>query len=437
MTFATFISYTGADEAAATRCFDALTKVGISAYFAPADVRTGPFLPQLDAALRDTRSLTLIVSPRVSHQSFVWTEVRQALKQGTPIIPIVISRERPQMWLAQVIRRLNQVRALDGLADSHLAELVAKVRDVSRAGRVIAVLNMKGGVGKTMLSAHAFPAKHLRDRTSTLLVDLDPQHNLTQFFVSRSRREEFYGDGKGVTKMFSTAPPVAERTLAIDGAIANLLDLTAPAAGQRIDLTVGTDEIITYCLDLVDQHERTQAKTNFIANINEARGRYASIIVDLNPSASFLTLCALDVADHIVVPVRPEKYAMTGLNLLKRLLERLGKAPRPALFSTVLNGVGDRTVRARDERIDEHVRTEILRSDTFASTLIPTHIPHSAVLRATDLRGASATPLSVIAERAPRVARSFRDSLYTVAASIYRRAGVYDATEDPGSDFDT
>lgn len=71
---------------------------------------------------------------------------------------------------------------------------------------VIAVLNMKGGVGKTTVSAHLM--RHLFERlhSSTLLIDLDPQHNLSQTVLSSARYEALKDAGKTVARVMEPAP---------------------------------------------------------------------------------------------------------------------------------------------------------------------------------------------------------------------------------------
>lgn len=71
---------------------------------------------------------------------------------------------------------------------------------------VIAVLNMKGGVGKTTISAHLM--RHLFERLqkSTLLIDLDPQHNLSQTVLSATGYEALRNKGKTVARVMEPAP---------------------------------------------------------------------------------------------------------------------------------------------------------------------------------------------------------------------------------------
>src|SRR5690606_23402251 len=75
-----------------------------------------------------------------------------------------------------------------GARAAALEEISDRARTASGRGRVIAMLNIKGGVGKTVLAANLFAAAHLADKRAISFIDLDPQHNLTQYFLSPGER---------------------------------------------------------------------------------------------------------------------------------------------------------------------------------------------------------------------------------------------------------
>lgn len=77
-----------------------------------------------------------------------------------------------------------------------------------QAAPVIATLNMKGGVGKTTVSAHVFRVFYEKFKASTLLVDMDPQFNLTQTLFTRSQYERLKTQGKTVMATMEPLPTV-------------------------------------------------------------------------------------------------------------------------------------------------------------------------------------------------------------------------------------
>lgn len=73
---------------------------------------------------------------------------------------------------------------------------------------VVAVLNMKGGVGKTTISAHVFRVLYQRCSASTLLIDLDPQFNLTQTLFKRKRYDVLRANGQTIISVMEPPPAV-------------------------------------------------------------------------------------------------------------------------------------------------------------------------------------------------------------------------------------
>src|SRR5947208_3624701 len=76
----------------------------------------------------------------------------------------------------------------------------------ARRGPVVAVLNMKGGVGKTTISGNLFRVLFEQFRAGTLLLDLDPQFNLTQALFTRSSYERLKSTGETILRAFEPAP---------------------------------------------------------------------------------------------------------------------------------------------------------------------------------------------------------------------------------------
>ena len=164
-------------------------------------------------------------------------------------------------------------------------------------GTVISVLNMKGGVGKTTISAHVMRVLYHLHRKSLLLLNLDPQFNLTQGLMSRAEYDYFKSHNRtiftameppsnvGLFDVATTAdsPPPAS-TLArplrrIDGASAHL------------DFIPGNFELVKYSL-VTDQHKLGLVKRRFLSLCPDASQEYDVIVIDCNPSSSFITLCA-------------------------------------------------------------------------------------------------------------------------------------------------
>ncbi|HVF39919.1 MAG TPA: ParA family protein [Gemmatimonadaceae bacterium] len=167
-------------------------------------------------------------------------------------------------------------------------------------GRVIAVANQKGGVGKTTtavnLAASLAAAEH-----RTLLVDGDPQGNATS--------------GVGIE-------PLTGRTLyemlirSIDAEAA----LIRSSHFDLLDIIPATPDLAGAEVDLIDRENRSSAMREALAPI---RNEYDFVLIDCPPSLGLLTLNMLSAADAVLIPLQCEYYALEGLSQLLNTVHRI------------------------------------------------------------------------------------------------------------------
>jgi len=211
---------------------------------------------------------------------------------------------------------------------------------------VVAVLNMKGGVGKTTISANVFRILFEQKRLKTLLLDLDPQFNLTQALHTRESYDKFKADGKTIyavmepsphvslfeIKTSSQPPPLAEDL------VRSLFYFPKADPPCTLDLLAGDFDMVKYSL-MDDSKKLAAVQRRFAAFVQKSKETYGLICIDCNPSSSFLTMCALNVCTHIVVPVRPDRYSILGLEVLWKFVnDFIPVSPKPE-FIVVLNGL--------------------------------------------------------------------------------------------------
>lgn len=211
-------------------------------------------------------------------------------------------------------------------------------------GICISVLNLKGGVGKTTVSAHVMRVLYHRHQKSTLLVDLDPQFNLSQCLLTRTRYDAVLAESKSV--LIAMEPPskvslfdVATEHKAPPKATEIATNLRQISDSEiKLQIIPGDFKLIKYSL-VSDKSKLDAARQRFLQFISQAKKEYDLVVIDCNPSSSFITLCALHACDHILVPVRPDKYSILGLELLAKLLDEVPTiVPKPEI-SILLNGV--------------------------------------------------------------------------------------------------
>ena len=197
----------------------------------------------------------------------------------------------------------------------------------TKLGPVVATLNLKGGVGKTTVSAHVFRVVWEKFSTPTLLIDFDPQFNLSQTLFDRERYDKVRK--KERTIMAVMEPPPMKSLFTINTSSAPPPDPADVSTRlwyfrneDHIDLRLlaGDFRLVKYSL-MEDRNQLAAVEGRFRAFIEKCREGGRLTVIDCNPSSSFLTLCALRACTHLLVPVRPDRYSILGVELLDRFLE--------------------------------------------------------------------------------------------------------------------
>ena len=201
-------------------------------------------------------------------------------------------------------------------------------------GRVVAVANQKGGVGKTTTAVNLAAALAL-DGSRTLLVDLDPQSSATTGVGAHA--SDLEGTVYEVLVGERPGAEVVHRT-----AIANL------------DLIPATRDLVGAEIELVNLPRREHRLHEGLRGLRE---HYQFTLIDCPPSLSLLTVNALRAADGLLVPLQAEYYALEGLTALLDTLERVRNTVNPelSLEGLVLTMVDARNSLAR--QVETEVRT--------------------------------------------------------------------------------
>ncbi|WP_440287041.1 ParA family protein [Eshraghiella crossota] len=246
-------------------------------------------------------------------------------------------------------------------------------------GRIIAVANQKGGVGKTTTTIN-LSACLAEQGQKVLVIDVDPQGNTTS--------------GLGIDKN-NTENTVYELMLGE----ASIDDCIYKSVMDDLDVIPSNVNLAGAEIDLIDIDDREYILKKIVSSLKE---KYDFILLDCPPSLSMLTVNAMTAANTVLVPIQCEYYALEGLSQLIRTINLVKQKLNPELE---IEGVVFTMYDARTNlslQVVENVKANL--KQTVYKTIIPRNIrlaeapSHGLPINLYDSKSAGAESYRLLAE---------------------------------------
>ena len=198
-------------------------------------------------------------------------------------------------------------------------------------GKIIAIANQKGGVGKTTTSVNLAACLGVLEK-KVLLVDSDPQANASS------------GLGVNIDNIKFSTYQLLEHDC-------DVLDAITSTSSPNVDIVPANIDLVAVEIELVDVENREYMLKNALEQVTD---KYDYILIDCAPSLGLLTLNALTAADSLIIPIQCEYFALEGLAKLLNTVKSVQKIHNDRLdIEGLLLTMYDSRLRLSNQVVEE------------------------------------------------------------------------------------
>ncbi len=198
-------------------------------------------------------------------------------------------------------------------------------------GKIIAIANQKGGVGKTTTTVNLAASLGVLEK-KVLLIDADPQAN-----ASSSLGIDVDAVEKGTYRILEHSVKAKDAIVASNS--------------PNVDIIPAHIDLVAIEIELVDKKNRESMLKQAIISLKD---KYDYILIDCAPSLGLLTLNALTAADSVMIPIQCEYFALEGLGKLLNTIKSIQKTHNPELdIEGMLLTMYDSRLRLSNQVVEE------------------------------------------------------------------------------------